>query len=237
MRLRVLMLCGLMVLAMLAACSGSNTRTDTENSATSSMAESAADTDPTPTPTPTPAGPPLGDEQVIAEAGYAFRPLAGWTVEVQGGVAGMRPPDADPETGPSIAITVGNLEQLNIEEVSSRSLETSQDFFEAVRSGIQRETLSITFEEPQSATVDGYDAYAAPFQSTGFANLETEVAGQVSAALIEEERGFVMFGIATPPDQWQHTAEFEAVRDTVRILPVPTTTPTPATTPTPSPTE
>jgi hypothetical protein len=224
--LRVLMVCGLMILATLAACGGTSDTAETDTTATPSVAETAPDTEAATT-TPTPAGPALGDEQVVAEAGYAFRPLADWTVDVQGGVAGMRPPDADPEAGPSIAITVGNLEELNIEDVSSRSLETSQDFFEAVRSGIQRETQSITFEEPQAITIDGHDAYAAPFQSMGFGNLETEVAGRVSAALIEETRGFVMFGIATPPDQWQHSAEFEAVRDSVRILPAPTPTPTP----------
>lgn len=226
--LRVLMLCGLMVLVTLTACGGTRDTAETDNPATSSMTEPAPDAaTAAPTATATPAGPALGEEQVVAEAGYAFRPLTGWTVDVQGGVAGMRPPDADPEAGPSIAITVGNLEELNIEDVSSRSLETSQDFFEAVRSGIQRETQSITFEEPQAITIDGHDAYAAPFQSMGFGNLETEVAGRVSAALIEETRGFVMFGIATPPDQWQHSAEFEAVRDSVRILPAPTPTPTP----------
>jgi hypothetical protein len=224
--LRVLMVCGLMILATLTACGGTSDTAETDTPTTPSVAETASATEAA-TATPPPAGPALDDEQVVAEAGYAFRPLAGWTVDVQGGVAGMRPPDADPEAGPSIAITVGNLEELNIEDISSRSLETSQDFFEAVRSGIQRETQSITFEEPQAITIDGHDAYAAPFQSMGFGNLETEVAGRVSAALIEETRGFVMFGIATPPDQWQHSAEFDAVRDSVRILPAPTPTPTP----------
>jgi hypothetical protein len=228
MRLRVLMLCGLMVLVTLTACGSTRDTAETDSPATSSLTEPAPDAaTAAPTATPTPAGPALGEEQVVAEAGYAFRPLTGWTVDVQGGVAGMRPPDADPEAGPSIAITVGNLEQLNIEDVSSRSLETSQDFFDAVRAGIQRETQSITFEDAQPVTIDGHDAYAASFRSMGFANLETEVAGQMSAALIEETRGFVMFGIATPPDQWQHSAEFAAVRDSVRVLPAPTPTSTP----------
>jgi hypothetical protein len=231
MRLRVLTLYGLVmlaVLAVLAACGGTNDTVETDNPAASSMTGPEPDVaTAAPTASPPPAGPALGEEQVVAEAGYAFRPLTGWTVDVQGGVAGMRPPDADPEAGPSIAITVGNLEQLNIEDISSRSLETSQDFFDAVRAGIQRETQGITFEEAQPMTIDGHDAYAASFRSMGFANLETEVAGQMSAALIEGTRGFVMFGIATPPDQWQHTAAFEAVRDSVRILPAPTPTPTP----------
>jgi hypothetical protein len=232
--LRVVLLCGLMVLA---ACGGSGGSADVGNPATSSMSESASDTaSADETSTPTPAGPPLGAEQVVEAAGYAFRPIEGWTVDVQGGVAGLRPPDVTSETGPAIAITVGNMEQLNIEEVSTNSLTTSQDFFEAVQSGIERETLSVTFEESQAVTVDGYDAYTAPFQSNSFANVEAEVAGRVSAALIESTRGFVMFGLATPPDQWQHDAEFAAVRDSIRILPVPTATPTatPATTATPT---
>jgi hypothetical protein len=197
----------------------------------------AEPTEPDAEPTPTLA---MGEEQEIAEAGYAFQPLEDWAVESQLGVVGMRPPDADPQGGPSIAITVGRLERLYIEGVSSSSIASSEDLLDAIIAGIERETMNLDMSEPQEMTVDDVPALVVGFESTGFGDIEREVAGRLGVALVDETRGMLMFGLATPPDRWQHDGAFDAVLQNLRFLaapptPEPTATLTPAPTDTPDP--
>jgi hypothetical protein len=211
----------------------------TEPTPTRPDAEPTTPTEPSTPAEPTPALT-LGEEQEVAEAGYAFQPLEDWAVESQLGVVGMRPPDADPQGGPSIAITVGRLERLYIEGVSSSSIASSEDLLDAIIAGIERETMNLDMSEPQEMTVDDVPALVVGFESTGFGDIEREVAGRLGVALVDETRGMLMFGLATPPDRWQHDGAFDAVLQNLRFLaapptPEPTATLTPAPTDTPDP--
>ncbi len=178
---------------------------------------------PTPTPTPPPTATPdpgaaLQDEQVVESAGYAFQPAEGWSVEVQEGIAALTAPDASIESGPTIVITVNAIDKLNIDEVSTADIETLDDFYAAMLASLDQETIAVTLEEPQDTTIDGLPTRSVAFRSTGFGDIEAEVAGHLAVAVVDAERAFVMLGIASPPDLWQESETFGAVLQSVRFL-------------------
>jgi hypothetical protein len=177
------------------------------------------------------------EERPASQFDYEFQPVAGWEVERQQNVAGMSPPDADAETGPAIALTVGNLENLYVENVSSSDIETSRDLYDALIAGIELETMNLELDTPEEVTVDGQTAFTTGFRSTGFGNIESDVAGRLAVALLDEHHGFVMLGMASPPDAWRYDEEFANVLSSLRFVEAaPTATPQGAPTPTGTPT-
>jgi hypothetical protein len=182
------------------------------------------------------------EERPASRFDYEFQPIAGWEVERQQNVAGMSPPDANAETGPAIALTVGNLENLYIENVGSSDIETSRDLYDALIAGIELETMNLELDTPEEVIVDGHTAFTVGFRSTGFGNIESDVAGRLAVALLDEHHGFVMLGMASPPDAWSYDAEFASVLASLRFMEAapdttPQGTPAPTATGTPSTTE
>jgi hypothetical protein len=235
---------------LLAACGGAiNTPAATPTAARSSgamspaelstsiAATSAAEATMTGDATAPPITPDI-EERPASRFDYEFQPVAGWEVERQQNVAGMSPPDASAETGPAIALTVGNLENLYVENVSSSDIATSRDLYDALIAGIELETMNLELDTPEEITVDGHTAFRVGFRSTGFGNIESDVAGQLAVGLIDEQHSFVMLGMASPPDAWRYDAEFANVLASLRFVEAqPTATPqgTPTLTPTGAP--
>lgn len=160
----------------------------------------------------------LADEQVVAEASYAFRPVATWAVETRSGIAAISPPTASPATGPSIVLTVGTLEDLNIEGVSTSAIASLDELIAALLKSLDMETTALTLEPPAQVAIGGQPGQVVRFRSAGFGNLEGAVGGQMAAALLDGGRVFVMLGIASPPEQWQAEAEFIAVLGSMRFV-------------------
>ncbi len=211
MRLWMVVLVSLGIL--LAACGSANI---TEAPPTSGDSEAtAAATD---APTPPPSGPQLGEEQVLDAAGLALRPLEDWDVETQHGVVAMSPPDAAAATGPTIVVTVGSLDELNIEGVSTSDIVSTETFYDAMVTSMEAETIDLETRNRSDATIDDQTVQVANFRGDGFGNIESEVGGRIAVALLDTDRAFVMLGMASPAEQWQHEAEFTAVLESVRFV-------------------
>jgi hypothetical protein len=230
----MLIVCCIMLLS---TCSGASeqatTTTDHSNSNVSALAEEKPAPSETPTgqetaqsKSATPVASPtshlpdvaLADEQAVSEGGYAFRPVEDWTVETQSGIAVLRPPDVDPNEGPTIVLTLGPLDTLNIDGVSSDSIESLDDLCAALTKSLEQESPGIALETAHTIDIETLPGCMVRFESTGFADIETAVAGQIAGALPDNERAFVMFGLATPPERYQTEAEFAAVLASVRFL-------------------
>ncbi|NJP05654.1 MAG: hypothetical protein HC837_08565 [Chloroflexaceae bacterium] len=168
-------------------------------------------------PTPT-EGVALDDEQEVAVAGYAFQPPAGWTVETQQHATVLIPPDADSTTGPAIVITVDLLEQLNIEGVDPDEVTTLDALVEAVDISLNQETTEITIESLSETTVDEIVVATAPFEGIGFGDIEDVFRGRMAVGMVDDTRGLVMLGLATPADTWQHDEAFDAVLGSLRFF-------------------
>jgi hypothetical protein len=231
----MLIVCCIMLLS---TCSGASeqatTTTDHSNSNVSALAEENPAPSETPTgqekeeteTTATPGASPtsrlpdvaLADEQAVSQKGYPFRPVEGWTVETQSGIAVLRPSNVDPNEGPTIVLTLGPLDTLNIDGVSSDSIESLDDLCEALTKSLEQESPGIALETAHTIDIETLPGCMVRFESTGFADIETAVAGQIAGALPDNERAFVMFGLATPPERYQTEAEFAAVLASVRFL-------------------
>ncbi len=226
-RIRVVVVCWL-ILGIVTACAGTGgvspvPQEEAEEMATAvaeTPAHDGADATATDSPEPTATAEPaltLGEEQVVEQGGFAFQPIDGWEVEIQRAIAAMRPAEADPQQGPTIVLGVSTLEALNIEGVSTSDMETADELFAGVLASLDLETAAMTLEDVEEVTVDGQPARAVRFSSSGFANIEDDATGYIVAALFDDTSVFVMLGLASPPEAWQHDAAFAAVRDSVRL--------------------
>jgi hypothetical protein len=167
----------------------------------------------------TPTASAANTEQIMDSAGFAFQPVPGWLLEIHENVATMSQPDMTPTANLVIVLTGGTLEQLNIEGVSGSSIETIDDFFEALVKSLEQESPEITLEATEDRTIGGHSGRLARFQgSTGFADIETAAGGYIAATLPDENRAFVLFGLASPPDLCQCDAEISTVLDSIRFL-------------------
>lgn len=168
----------------------------------------------------------LAEERVVAVAGVAFRPPADWLVEERAGIVSMSPPETSPATGPTLVLTANSLENLNIEQITPATIEAIDDWLAAFLSTLERETATIHTEPdpPETLTIGGAPGRALNFRATGFGDIEAEVTGRAALALLDDNRVFVLLGLAAAPAAWEdaETAHFNAVLQSVRFLePVP----------------
>jgi hypothetical protein len=196
-----------------------NTTDDTStDTGSTDNGEPAATATPAASPTADEPALSLADEIEVTNAGYAIQPIEGWTLEQSGKIISMTAPDADPASGPTIVITVGSLEELNISEVNIDEISSLDAFYEAMTASLEQETAQVTLGEPNDTTVADLPARIVPFTSTGFGGVEGETAGQLAVALIDEEHALVMLGVASPPELWIEEESFNALFQTVRLL-------------------
>jgi ligand-binding sensor domain-containing protein len=160
-------------------------------------------------PTKTPAKPTktvemdvLGPEQRNEEAGYAFRPIAGYEMEQSGDNFSMLAPGADPSTGPLFFLGTSAVE-------GTRTLEEA---YQQVVTDFEGATLS----ERREITVDGAPGFEMDISRSENGD---EVLGRLVITKPDAEHGFFILGGA-PAKIWKSEVEalFEAVLASVKLL-------------------
>lgn len=157
----------------------------------------------------------------VSDNGYAFQVPDGWQTHSYSGKIATRPEQADFNHGSVIALHAGTREDLNIPNVKTSSLTTTEAFFQTMFERFDAETAAITLEDITEVTIDGNPGRLATIRGSGFGDIEGEVEGRLAAALTDEGHVFVMIGLASPPAQWTIEAEFAAILQSVTLNPPP----------------
>jgi len=178
---------------------------------------------PTEPPAPT-AGPAvaLDDEVTVEAGGFAFRPIPGYTIDVDGEEVFMLAPDADWDAGPFFMLTGDSLDEaMTLEEFYDLNMD---------------EFAGIELGQPQDTTVGGAPARVVNLWTE---EEDLEMAGRLALVLPNSKQAFALMG-AAPPERWDDEAAalFDAVLASVRFFePVAVAEPTLApATPAPAPT-
>jgi hypothetical protein len=107
---------------------------------------------------------------------------------------------------------------LNIEGVSTSDIVSTETFYDAMTTSMEAEAIDLEMRKRGDILIDEQTVQVANFRGDGFGNIESEVGGRIAVALLDTDRAFVMLGMASPADQWQHEAEFTAVLESVRFV-------------------
>ena len=116
--------------------------------------------------------------------GYSFKPLEGYDLTEEFGIAQMLAPGADPETGPMVALVGGTSD----EELDNETL---------------LERMSATFidgelTKPKKVKVDGVAGLDVGIEST----TGDDAVGRMVIVMVEPTQQFIMFGVS-PKDDWK----------------------------------
>lgn len=186
------------------------------SSPTASSAPVALTTVPTPDPgMVVPAGTD-GYVQVAAD-GWSFQPPDSWETMSFTGKITTQPPQADFQGGPVIAMKAGTMDELNMPNVKTSKITTTDGFFDIMFERFQKETYGITITNIVEREIGGAPGRVATFAGWGFGDVESDLAGQLAIALVDTTQPFVMIGLASPADAWTVGPAFNAILSSVRF--------------------
>lgn len=158
----------------------------------------------------------------IPDDGWSFQPPDGWETMSFTGKITTQPPQADFQRGPVIAMKAGTMDELNMPNVNTSKITTTEGFFDSVFERFQKETYSITITSMVEREIGGAPGRVATFAGWGFGDVESDLAGQLAIALVDTTYPFIMIGLASPPEAWTigpafedivSSIQFDAVRD------------------------
>lgn len=155
--------------------------------------------------------------------GFSFTPATGWLASEVDGVVVARPREATYQNGPLVAMRIGSIENLNIPNVRTKALTTTESLFAALAACIGRETYGMTLTDAVSVTIGGYPGYVASLSGWGMGDVETDIAGRLALALVDTKTvsptllAFLMIGLATPTERWTIDHQFTQLLQSVRF--------------------
>ncbi|HPH95292.1 MAG TPA: hypothetical protein PKW33_10910 [Anaerolineaceae bacterium] len=186
------------------ACSSSTPKpepTATAKAASPTAAVATEKPQPTSIPlTPTPVPVKLGDIQQVEDGGFSFRTIPGFSLEVNGGMAMMLGPKADPDTGPVVQL-IGYWEE---------DEGTAEGLYNQLKS---QASLEVSPAEP--ITVGGIPGLAANIsgEEDGAAML-----GRVALVMVNSNQQFMLLA-GSPQEEWEALAPyFDAVLASIEFF-------------------
>lgn len=140
------------------------------------------------------------DEYRSEAGGYSFKPLEGYELTENFGIAQMLAPGANTDTGPMIAMIGGTSEEaLDNETLLARMAESFID---------------VKLSKPKKIKVDGISALDIGITST----TEEDAIGRMVILMVEPNQQFVMFGVS-PKDDWKVVnKDFDRVLKSVKFF-------------------
>ncbi len=165
----------------------------------------------------------LGNLQRIAAGGYAFRPLAGAALEIDGGAVSLLPADADAPvdvtaTPGAAFVETFRLEGGPAEELAAGQPVTDVDALFAAVAGQLSLAASLEVAAPAAVDVAGRAGLSAAVSG---GDASAPLAGRLVAVTPDDGQAFVMLAVA-PADEWNagRVAQFAAVLDSVSFFPL-----------------
>ncbi len=149
---------------------------------------------------------PGGDDSASSDVfrseagGYSFKPLEGYDLTEEFGIAQMLAPGADPETGPMLALVGG----ISDEELDNETL---------------LERMGATFTDgeltkPKKVKVDGVVGLDVGIEST----TGEDAVGRMVIVMVEPTQQFIMFGVS-PKDDWKEVnKDFDKVLKSIEFF-------------------
>jgi len=157
----------------------------------------------------------LAGVQQVETGGFSFRPLIGYTLELQNGSVNMLSPTENVSGATSAAREAFLLSGGVREQFAPAAATSLEEIFEQyVNFYAEKDNFSIGVEH--AITIDGVAGFAVDLTSSDAAR---SFAGRIAMAQPLPTQIFVMVGVA-PTEQWQTTTvkRFQAVLDAVQLF-------------------